>query len=239
MYKRGSCPNIAWISISFGLVAASHHGSAYRERQACSWMARDKDAPVGSLIQETAQASCRVHVYLCGIEWQGFGVSSKRLFFFFALTPTKPDVVRQHVDCVYPRSLNDSMALPDDVFCVELPVKYGFPPPVTTLSTAGKFLQVCNLWVTDARLLLASLRDRRFDVTEVPDYEPTELQMAKMKMQWQGLLNDQRKLIDPRDIYERLQPGTLVLMECTFRVLVLRDKIVRSYLAERHKASRS
>lgn len=75
-------------------------------------------------------------------------------------------------------------------------------------------------------------RTRLLDPKHAPDYGVGEVLTVKRKMAWQGLVTDKKRAIDPREIYEWLQPGTLVVLECTLRVLVRHGEIVStSYIA--------
>lgn len=69
-------------------------------------------------------------------------------------------------------------------------------------------------------------RYRMLDVEETPDFNPEELKMVKKKLTWQGLVTDKKRAIDPREIYEWLQPGVFVIMECSLRVLAIRGEMV-------------
>lgn len=79
-------------------------------------------------------------------------------------------------------------------------------------------------------------RTRLLDPKHAPDYTVGEVLTVKKKMAWQGLVTDRKRAIDPREIYEWLQPGTLVVLECTLRVLVRHGEIVStSYIVLLHK----
>ncbi|KAG9225263.1 hypothetical protein CCMSSC00406_0007094 [Pleurotus cornucopiae] len=111
-----------------------------------------------------------------------------------------------HPNCIYPTVVSDDLP-PGGLFCVDLPVKYAVPQPGEIISA------------TSTRHLFHSIK-------EVPDYNPAELQMAEKKLCWQGLLTSDKTCIDPREIYEWLQPGAFVQMSCTFRVLINNGLII-------------
>ncbi|KAF9489758.1 hypothetical protein BDN71DRAFT_1435173 [Pleurotus eryngii] len=113
-----------------------------------------------------------------------------------------------HPDCIY---LTNAERKKLNVFCIDLPIKFHIPQPGEVLLSSAA---------------AASIHNHHFSVKDIPDYDCTELQMVKKKLAWQGLLTNKRELVDPRKIYDWLQPGTLVLMECEMRVLIHRNQIV-------------
>ncbi|KAG5220803.1 hypothetical protein IMY05_C4513000300 [Salix suchowensis] len=121
---------------------------------------------------------------------------------------TNNQLLRLAPDCIY---LTNAERKKLNVFCIDLPIKFHIPQPGEVLLSSAA---------------AASIHNHHFSVKDIPDYDCTELQMVKKKLAWQGLLTNKRELVDPRKIYDWLQPGTLVLMECEMRVLIHRNQIV-------------
>ncbi|KAF9495065.1 hypothetical protein BDN71DRAFT_1507013 [Pleurotus eryngii] len=72
----------------------------------------------------------------------------------------------------------------------------------------------------------SAVKHQLHSIREVPDYNPSELQMVQKKLGWQGLLTSDKTYIDPREIYEWLQPGIFVQMSCTLRIAIHNGHII-------------